>query len=781
MQTIEAKVGKEAWEAMGSDERDEKYRVYRGDCWQHLRNIVIEAMAKAGDAHVKEKLEDDLADFSSFERIEVDGSSVIRASFKQFHHGGEYVHGRGPEFKVWRKVNHKTSFYLPFERALGNRQDLKFDGCVPLFWNRLICLEFMRGYINCPKSAGVLDNSLYTRLRSNEFVALLRTNVLWKYLFSEPFRWLSGRTSKLEGWSLYKMGSVLDLVDIEMQAIVANPKRVLDPALDIFAPIAADVPEFALWRREQLELTVKAEDGTKHLVMQEVLREARTPTPGSGCYQATALTLELAKLMAQAALDKMYDPKVALADKLESQDGVNCFSKNQDAHEKTIGCDGTNDKVENKFASADWVMRRAQLLEPAASALLLAHPLPLTPPRIFRNISVLNASGVVQQRASHDYDRPLQVVSDRRKRKAAEPEAAAPRLGFFWRLSRELRRSLLRMVRQELPSAQKVARDEKVAHDEEKLARREEAVQRQLDAAVEKYAAALELYDAWRAQGVQDKSALEARLKDLSPSQQLAELRHQIEMRTVGCGWRQFATKWTFFSDERHHTIEKLRSMLLDDILPHEKSLRRMKRLPAEAAPPQLTAHTIKDLGTADADALRIEATALFNVANLKAKAEAARERREGQGVSDRWEALQPTEPPPFDTRLVGKRLEVCWPYKEGGQTVKIWASGTVRRVADGFTDKTSAKAKKILPAGALLWAWDADADYSEAAGEKWLVLLPGKWNKQVQYAWRFDPCELRPPGTPCPPPRVPRFEAGAPDDEFLDETVPHVPRAARK
>jgi len=139
-------------------------------------------------------------------------------------------------------------------------------------------------------------------------------------------------------------------------------------------------------------------------------------------------------------------------------------------------------------------------------------------------------------------------------------------------------------------------------------------------------------------------------------------------------------------------------------------------------------------------------------------------------------------EPPPFDTRLVGKRLEVCWPYKEGDQTVKIWASGTVRRVADGFTDKTSQKAKKILPAGALLWAWDADPDYNEAAGEmKWLVLLPGKWNKQVQYAWRFDPCELRPPGTPCPPPRAPRFEARAPDDEFLDETVPHVPRAARK
>ena len=59
----------------------------------------------------------------------------------------------------------------------------------------------------------------------------------------------------------------------------------------------------------------------------------------------------------------------------------------------------------------------------------------------------------------------------------------------------------------------------------------------------------------------------------------------------------------------------------------------------------------------------------------------------------------------------------------------------TVRRVADGLTDKTSARAKKILPAGALLWAWDADPEYDEQAGEKWLVLLPNKWNKQVQYA----------------------------------------------
>jgi hypothetical protein len=157
LKTIEEKIGKEAWEAMTEDERNAKYRTYRGDCWQHLRNILIDAMGVAGDACVKDipEVEDSLGQFSSFERIDVDGSSVIRSAFKQFHHGGEYCKGRGREFEVWRKQNHKSSRFIPFERAMGSRQDLRFDGCIPLFWNRLTCLEFQRGYIDCPKSENV--------------------------------------------------------------------------------------------------------------------------------------------------------------------------------------------------------------------------------------------------------------------------------------------------------------------------------------------------------------------------------------------------------------------------------------------------------------------------------------------------------------------------------------------------------------------------------------------------------------------------------------------------
>ena len=87
---------------------------------------------------------------------------------------------------------------------------------------------------------------------------------------------------------------------------------------------------------------------------------------------------------AERGLEKLHDKRLAMADKLTSQGGANAYSANADGHARTQGVDGTNDAVENKFASADFVMRT------------------------YRNISVLNTSGQVQQRTAHDFDRPLE-------------------------------------------------------------------------------------------------------------------------------------------------------------------------------------------------------------------------------------------------------------------------------------------------------------------------------------------------------------------------------------
>eukprot|EP00966_Prymnesium_polylepis_P054945 1270181-Prymnesium_polylepis.1 len=156
-----------------------------------------------------------------------------------------------------------------------------------------------------------------------------------------------------------------------MEQIAADPARALDPALDIFGPVAAEVPEFKEWHKQLLATTVKAPDGkTEHRVVEEVLRRLRSPTADSGEKQAQPRMLEIIKAQAERCLEKMHDKKIALADKLESQEGPNAYCSNLHAHRRTMGAHGTNDAVENKFATADFVMRT------------------------FRRISVVNASGI---------------------------------------------------------------------------------------------------------------------------------------------------------------------------------------------------------------------------------------------------------------------------------------------------------------------------------------------------------------------------------------------------
>lgn len=235
-------------------------------------------------------------------------------------------------------------------------------------------------------------------------------------------------------------------------------------------------------------------------------------------------------------------------------------------------------------------------------------------------------------------------------------------------------------------------------------------------------------------------------------------------------GWRQFETKWTFFKEEKLHTIAQLQSMLCDDILPHEMAMRRMRKLPKEAALPQLRVRDLKRLGTTDAAVLSIEQESLFKVKNLLPKAEARRVEREAVGISDSVEARQPKQPPAFDAALVGKRIEVLWPYKLDGKTTKIWASGTIKRVAGGLTDTRSSRAKAILPCGFVLWGWDADPEYDEREGQEWLQLHPKKWNADAQYVWRWDPRELQVSARRAQLPRTPCLDDVDPHTNLSDE-----------
>ncbi|EOD11378.1 hypothetical protein EMIHUDRAFT_465077 [Emiliania huxleyi CCMP1516] len=232
-------------------------------------------------------------------------------------------------------------------------------------------------------------------------------------------------------------------------------------------------------------------------------------------------------------------------------------------------------------------------------------------------------------------------------------------------------------------------------------------------------------------------------------AQQLEYLRYQIEMRVLGLGWSEYATRWSSAADSRIGTVAHL-TKLLEELIKGETARKRfpadsVSGLPTEAAPPQLAAGGSTQLGTLDADAVEVRSTTRFNSDELKRKAEAEVERRIAAGISDDTEWRQPEKAPAFDSALVGKRLEVLWKYadKDTNQPHMIWSTGRVE--------------VEVLPAGAVLWAWDADPEFDEAAGEQWLFLLPKKWNpkthKQV-YSWRYDPRELGAVEAPTADPR---------------------------
>lgn len=128
-----------------------------------------------------------------------------------------------------------------------------------------------------------------------------------------------------------------------------------------------------------------------------------------------------------------------------------------------------------------------------------------------------------------------------------------------------------------------------------------------LDRAVEHYAYAKELFKEWEGQGAARTPAeVERALAGEPEAQQLAWLRRQIEMRTIGLGWVQFATRYSSQSDRKIGTVAHLRALLVEDILPEETALRRKKQLPTEAEPPHHEAADLGQLGTPDADAMEI-------------------------------------------------------------------------------------------------------------------------------------------------------------------------------
>lgn len=290
-------------------------------------------------------------------------------------------------------------------------------------------------------------------------------------------------------------------------------------------------------------------------------------------------------------------------------------------------------------------------------------------------------------------------------------------------------------------------------------------LQAQLETLAKKGATALERFEAYTAEpsrAVFDFAQVKRAINGMSAvSNQVAFLREQIEMRSLGLGWSDLHTPISAGKDESQdelavRLLAHLKAVLREETVRFKSGF----KVPADAPMPDFERKSAKQLGTPTADSLELARRAMCSPEQVRAASERERERREAAGFTDGVQRVMPREAPPLDNTLVETQLEVCWgTYKStvDGTNVKMWCPCVVKRVADGETDKGrdgqyfSARAKKLAPRGMVLVEWEPDPDRGETeATLMWLLLDPraersgGKWNGDSHRAWRFHPAELK-------------------------------------
>ena len=642
--------------------------------------------------------------------------ALLRAAYREFHHGNKYYKGKGREFWVWMKAKYPKVFAVHFERAEGGRQDLDYDSAVPLYIMRPYMIEFLHTLVHSADHSNILEDFLYIALRSDEYIAMTRANAIVDIFVSRPLRWLAGNSFNLDNWSPLDMRIALRAVHTKFTEAANDGSVLLDPTCDIFGDIAKVQPLFAEWRHNFLETQhVMSPDGTEPHLLFKLARDELLDPKDATNQRSRLKTIEYLEVQCKAALAKMENENLALHRNLTPASEL--------ARADTIGLDATNDRLaESIFGLWDYVRRR--------------NP----------GITLEAASALVQSMRSKYF------------------EAG----GELDQLPAKEMIALIEMSRLTVNEMRVIDRADHAELDSYHTAKRRSNSQLELDALVKRYALALSFFDRWKKRGIESPEAAKAKMAAMEKNQdKLDWLREQIEMRVIGLGFDEFKPAWSSSKDEDVGTVDDLYD-LLRNILMEERNRACADDLPTSAIVPQMRRKTFKQLGTPT-----VQSTALADkvlelpAEELLERARAERARLADAGEIDEVEDNQPLEAPPCNDSLPGTGLEVRWRYwapvtdaeraagdKRKKRAVDIWCECEVVQVANGTTDtgrlgvmeqEAAAKCKKLLDAGAVRLKWPADIAREELEDSfTWCILTKGNWNEEAVLGWRFTASELR-------------------------------------
>ena len=207
-----------------------------------------------------------------------------------------------------------------------------------------------------------------------------------------------------------------------------------------------------------------------------------------------------------------------------------------------------------------------------------------------------------------------------------------------------------------------------------------------------------------------------------SESAKYHALKENIMIRVKGFGWEWCRHQWS--KDGRKYTVEELANYLRR-IIKEEKN----HEIPIEPVPNVPQRVNLPILGTQTECAKELDRKYMTDDDKFKRSARKIQKRRETKGEGSIYASMQPFARPAL-CDLVNERIDYLSAFQIAGQREPElrWCQGGVIAVLD-----------RKKPTVRVLWDEMPDCTGWETSQETDVILLPTKWNKNKEGAWRMD------------------------------------------
>ena len=671
------------------------------DCMNHLRCVWINGVEKALTSHLNCLLRASLDEIDPRLRVTASINAVIRAVDKEFSLSANYPKGHGELFLEWMRENHSGELLLHVERAAGSRQDLSTEGCMAIVMNYPYYLEFLDEHLRKKEKTreiSILQQNLFVALSSEEMLALARLMSILHLSVCIPMRWLAGKTHELKryNWGPMSMGRAIDTLEHKMEQISKNPRLIEDESfmMNIFLEYADELPPLKeyfnlLYDKKQMRVVAR-KDGTKVVHFARIRQTLFSPVRKSD-RDTKPRVMELTKIAADALLAELRDEKKATHKYLsrfgQKYSWKHCPEANKVA---LLGRKATNDECESALGGTTSQIQR------------------------YSRINIPAAAAISDAKRNAFFHRNTGAKSDKKKR------------GLFHEFDEDVRHAIVLMAMRDAPATRSLNTEALKKQATARRMKEEVAKQKNMKKATDEYIEATCLINMYNSDKCMkdDPKNLTKMLKTLgSNTAKLNAIKTNIDIRLKGFRWEWCRT--AFSQNGVKFTVQHL-AKRLRWIVSEEK--RRKLDIPISPTPNVTRRKDVGIVGKQIDFVRTLDEKYLSGESEFKQKAEAIRQQKEESGDWNIYKRMQPFTKPELED-LLDRRIDVNFKLNVAGEPVLKWCQGEVIEV---YSDRAK-------PTVRVLWDPTPDIEGSEETSESDQILLPGKWNRDVDGAWRMD------------------------------------------